>query len=443
MTGLYRWLMPAILVLLAPFSLHAQAIRGIVINADTEQAILTGVRVELLDAEGRVQAAVVTRPNGAFHLLAGASGTYWLRATHTGFLDVVNTVTLLSGEELSLEVRLSTRVIALEPVTVIAKQPDPRHDATYDGMLARYTQFPPIGNRRVLLWHDPEMRNSFSVNDLFSWLTPARIECTVVFWNGHLASNETLAQFRLEDPMDNLDAVEFYRRMSDAPFDYQQVPIYQNGSANNCTVVALWSARYRLKEDWGHIPFHARFNIAAAMQQVSGRHAPGSAPSLKTDFHWPFYRGFSVGIHAQYTSAPIDGATLNEMAPDAPAEIGAQRFTTLAYGIESRLELLRHAHTRPVLGVRLSMARRSFNPYQGRDARSLVSSGRGVGVSAGVERNVTRSVVVHATIDHDRLSFDPFYTLERAGMTTTSAWNTTAFRIGIGYSIVQGPKQQP
>jgi hypothetical protein len=47
---------------------------------------------------------------------------------------------------------------------------------------------------------------------------------------------------------------------------------------------------------------------------------------------------------------------------------------------------------------------------------------------------------VHAALDHDRIAFDPFYSLERSHLTTRTAWSTTALRVGIGYRIVRDPE---
>jgi hypothetical protein len=441
MRVLRRWILAAAFAALAPLAqAEAQSVRGRVLDAETGQ-VIAGVQVELVNARGAVETRAVSNDRGVFILAVREGGNFQLRTVHLAYRDITTAVEVKTGEEISVDVKLSSRAVALEPLTVTARRPDPRHELTYDGMLARHAQFPPIGSRRVLLWDDPDLMAVGTVAELMTSIT-IRPRCSVVFWNGNLVQDAESAQDWINDPViPHLEAVEFYARWTDAPLDFQQTPFYlRDEFIQNCNVLALWQARSRRGWVGFNPPFRARLNVGAAFQQVAGQHAPQEAPVLNADFHWPLYRGLSIGVHSRLASAVIAPQTLDELTSGmahGSAELGSRRFTTLSYGLETRLEIMRRAPVRPVVSARLSAARRSFNPFITENSRNLVSKGTGVGFSVGVERSFSRTLIAHVMIDHDRLSFDPYYTLESATLSTASSWNSTALRVGLGYSILR------
>ncbi len=98
----------------------AQGVRGIVIDAATEQPV-DGADVVLLDTLGNRINAVSSDTTGRFLLLITASGRYQLRASRIGYKDSMSRPIYLDRHELlPVELRLSTEAIEIAPLTVTA-----------------------------------------------------------------------------------------------------------------------------------------------------------------------------------------------------------------------------------------------------------------------------------------------------------------------------------
>ena len=243
----------------------AQVVRGRVIEDGTELPI-RAARLTLLTDNDRVESRAVTDSTGAFQLHARFAGDYRVEVEHNGFapLDPLP-VRVEREEELVLEIRLSRSVMALDPLTVVARRRDPRHDATFEGALARHERFPSIGTRRVIMRDDVEFRTAMDVNDVLRMMFPGPGPCRIIYWNGNpvpAVQQELIVEW-MRTPATTLEAVEFYRRYNDAPLGMRSIPMGIL-SPTNCSVIALWP---RLSADPAEaarrFPGWVRFGAAA------------------------------------------------------------------------------------------------------------------------------------------------------------------------------------
>lgn len=111
-------LLLACLLLVAPIgALDAQAIRGRLVEAGTEVAVV-GALVLLQDSAGKRVAQAVSGSEGRFSLRAPAPGGYLLRILRIGYLPVDSTVRLAEGETLTRMMALAGAPVALPEITV-------------------------------------------------------------------------------------------------------------------------------------------------------------------------------------------------------------------------------------------------------------------------------------------------------------------------------------
>jgi hypothetical protein len=109
-------------LLLAPTNSPGQIIIGRVVEEGNRTPV-AGAHVQLVASHSKVEArTTVSDSGGLFRLEVQASGQYGLRVQHVGFrlLDTPR-FTVGPGESLSIEVRLSTVAIPLEPLIVLAR----------------------------------------------------------------------------------------------------------------------------------------------------------------------------------------------------------------------------------------------------------------------------------------------------------------------------------
>lgn len=232
---------------LLPFSsaVHAQVVRGRVTDAETGEGV-PDTRLVLRSPTGRSEGSTRSDDTGAFVIPVSTGGDYVLEVFNSAYAERDPMAVHVEDEqEVELAIRLSRSVMEIEPLQVVARRRDPRHDATWDGVLAREERFPDIGSRRVIMKDDVEMRNSSTVGGVLRQMMPAPRSCLIYYWNGNLVTTfdaEIADLTWLDDLTINLEAVEYYRYYSDAPHGMRGIPPYVDGSPNNCSVVALWPA---------------------------------------------------------------------------------------------------------------------------------------------------------------------------------------------------------
>jgi hypothetical protein len=109
-----------LLVLVGPVRLHAQGIRGVVLDLESE-APIAGATVSLrTEADVAVRRAV-TDSVGGFSFPVSHTGRYHLRAERFGYATVdTPPLDLLAGDTAVVELRMGVDAVALAPLTVTA-----------------------------------------------------------------------------------------------------------------------------------------------------------------------------------------------------------------------------------------------------------------------------------------------------------------------------------
>jgi hypothetical protein len=224
---------------------HAQTIRGQVLEEVTLSPVAgAAVTVRLGTRE---VLRTTTDERGMFTAGVSSAGTYSLSIAHLSYQTVESEVEVRRAELVEIALRVSPTAMPLQPLQVEARRSDPRHDATWEGFLARRDRLPPIGRAGAIRWDDPEMINAMSVEDVLLWVDPWRgrerisrpvsegiTVCLVVLVNGR--PMDLRGENVFEWSAQRLDAVEYYRYWVDAPLDYRA---YSGG----CGVLALWLRR--------------------------------------------------------------------------------------------------------------------------------------------------------------------------------------------------------
>jgi hypothetical protein len=224
----------------APGRLTAQAVRGRVLDAETGAAV-SGVQLLLRDSRDTPSDRVISDAEGLFYLVGRDEGDYRLEASHIAYETSTTRVQLNAQELVTVTLRLSRAVILLDPLTVTARGHDPRHDATYEGLYARRSEFPRIGARRVVLHTDLEMK-AMRVGDVLRWFE-MRPRCRVVYWNGRMVNNSIMASAWVDETSAaSLEGLEYYQSALDAPAVFRDVPGYMLDNYR-CSVVVLWPRR--------------------------------------------------------------------------------------------------------------------------------------------------------------------------------------------------------
>jgi hypothetical protein len=104
---------------------QTQTIRGVAVE-DESRAPIVGAFVELLAAEDGRIAAAHTDSTGRFVLTPRRTGAFTLRVTHLAYATIESAALEINpGEAVSIELRMATRAIPLEPL-VVTSRGDPR-----------------------------------------------------------------------------------------------------------------------------------------------------------------------------------------------------------------------------------------------------------------------------------------------------------------------------
>lgn len=420
----------------------AQSVRGRVIDNETGQPV-AGVRVELLEADGRRVQEVISGPQGSFVLVARDAGAHRLRVSHIAYRGTeTNTFEIRTLEQVQVDVKVASTAVPLEPLTVTARRNDPRYEATEDGMYARRLLSKPIGNARVILPHDPEMVNAFDVRDVMQWMSRPR-GCTAVWWNGKLVTSDIQASELMQTPVSMLEAVEYYKTPIEAPAVFRELPVYLAFSNAFCSVIALWprTGRYALEDVPAYpnpYPWHG--NIAATFYQVSGLHAPGVGLGLELTSDWSLRRSFGIALHFRasmhrFSAEMADSVTasLSEITYVLPPGETPLQIWMLA--AEPRLTVLERDRLRVTTGARLQVAQRRFSidrRVEGNPGYGLTSLGMGLGLAAGAELQVSERWDARASLIADQMWFGDYRDIERSE--TGARWSGLALQLGVAYN---------
>jgi hypothetical protein len=144
---------------LLPAPAHAQSILGRV--ADEAEAPIADADVVLAGTDGTRIAWTTSDSAGIFRLRAERQGQYRVRVTRPGFLDYESApVDVGPVETVTVEIRLGTTAIPLEPLVVTARHADPRLAAFHQRRLSR------AGAGRFITRSDLETRARMRTTDV-------------------------------------------------------------------------------------------------------------------------------------------------------------------------------------------------------------------------------------------------------------------------------------
>jgi hypothetical protein len=221
------------------------------------------VRLLLRAAGDQVESSAVTAEDGAFLLHARFAGDYWIEIVHTGYATPDSLpVRIEREEEVELAIRLSRSVMTLEPLTVVARRRDPRHDRTFEGALARRERFPSVGSRRVITRDDVEFRTAVDVRQVLETVPGEGGTCMIMYSNGNLVGDMDFVLEWLRTSSTSMEIVEYYRYYNEAPQGMRAVPPYIR-DPSDCSVVALWSRVPEPDEGSSGLKWLLRFGAAA------------------------------------------------------------------------------------------------------------------------------------------------------------------------------------
>lgn len=227
----------ALLAFDAP-GLAAQRVEGQLLDAETA-APVAGATVTLLAENGRAVRSALSDNAGRFALEAPAPGVYRLRAARLGYRPATGApIDLAAGATLPVELRLSTRAVVIEPLTVTGEARSRRLES--QGFYERKERFGPDGLKSALFLEqeDIERHNPFSVLDVFkqdmpgvfygrNGLTMRRGCRPALFVNGWRTAALDVASPR------SLAGIEVYTGLA--------IPARYLLDANGCGVILLWT----------------------------------------------------------------------------------------------------------------------------------------------------------------------------------------------------------
>jgi hypothetical protein len=222
-----------------------QTIRGSVLDADTNAGI-PQVLIEVI-RRGEVVARALTDSIGRYQvtLASRRADTYNLRASRLGYaaqdFDPVE-VSFLESVELTL--RLSSAPIPLQGIMVEAGRVNLRHAATYEGLYARRERALPVGQERIVVRGDPEMKSVSRVEHVmqqfFFGMTRSRgTRCVDYYINGLPRTGFDV----LNIPVSLIEGIEYHVDGRFAPHGFFGGPSSTDPNCFRYSIVAVWFRR--------------------------------------------------------------------------------------------------------------------------------------------------------------------------------------------------------
>jgi hypothetical protein len=253
-------LVAATCAMFAPPAL-AQTIEGTLMEVESERPISLGL-VIMLTEEGDSVTSAVTDANGRFHLEADAPGSFLLVASAFGFKETPAGVFELGpGGEMDVEFRIAAEAMPIEGLLVSLQRPAITHQLITNGYVRRLQR----GLGHFITPYDIEQSSATRTADLFRGIpgvavnTPggglnaftgesvrfydARGVCTpTVYVDGSRQPPTFTANASIDMivPLQDLEAVEVYRRPSEIPVEYGALGT-NTGADVVCGVLLLWT----------------------------------------------------------------------------------------------------------------------------------------------------------------------------------------------------------
>jgi hypothetical protein len=224
----------------------AQAVRGVVIEA-ASRAPVPGATIELLADGDSVPLRTTSDSAGAFSFTTRRAGTYTIQAKRIGFLVAQPTALRLEPSlTMSLEMRLDSKVVPLEPVSVMARGNDwladfERRRAT--GAFGRFLTRRDIGERagqqttslfKTIPGFLLQARRRGGPGSSLLMRGTAGLCQPAVFIDG--TYTQLTADVTLDDMLSPqmIEGVEIYNTVAAAPTQYR---------TGTCGVVLFWTRR--------------------------------------------------------------------------------------------------------------------------------------------------------------------------------------------------------
>ena len=234
-----------------PTAVPAQNIVGIVV--DETDGPIANADVVLTDSGGARIAGAATDSAGLFRLRAGQQGRYVVRVTRPGYLEYESApVDVGPVETVTVEIRLGTTAIPLEPIVVTARYADPRLTAFHQRRLNR------AGAGRFITRSEIESRGRMLTTDILR--TVPGINIVTVRARGTVGLTANMVSIRgggafcgptiyidgmsvRQTPQSTLDdilnpatieGIEIYTASSLAPVEY-------SGQGGGCGVLLFWT----------------------------------------------------------------------------------------------------------------------------------------------------------------------------------------------------------
>jgi hypothetical protein len=237
--------------LFTPAGVRAQFVSGRVIHASTEQA-LDAVNVEIHVSDGGRIARALTDTTGRFVMQASRTGTYSIVAERIGLMTVTGPLEVGVGEEVVLVIRMSEVAVAIEPLTVRAR--NRRNIGALAGYYDRVERNRGLGIGTIVTRDRIDQRHVFKVSDVMRGIpgldigsrsgrgtelrfrSRGRAGCSPkLYVDGMLANRGEPAYIdNFVDPQD-LEGVEIYHGLSQMPGEFHDL--------SGCGVVLLWTRR--------------------------------------------------------------------------------------------------------------------------------------------------------------------------------------------------------
>lgn len=152
------------LLLAAPVA--SQIVIGRAIN-DSSDAPIAGVTIALLDG---LERETVSNAAGEFAIAIGAPGSYSLRASRIGYdTALTRSFEISPGEVVELELRLATKAVELEALTVVARRRETQREHDLRELYERAAQYGEsrLGSTQIYTRVGLAGWDPFSLSDLF------------------------------------------------------------------------------------------------------------------------------------------------------------------------------------------------------------------------------------------------------------------------------------
>jgi hypothetical protein len=211
--------------LAAPLSAQS-IVRGSVVD-DGSGVPINAVDIRLIDADGETRAQTISNEQGHFRMEVVDSDTYSLSVRRVGYAPIMaEGIEVEEESELELEVRLSARAVALQPVTVVAQRRAEPIRITEFRERAELSRR--MGRGRVYMRDDLDRLNPNSAQEVLDGVLWGARCRPLVLLDG-LPTDGRI--FGLSG--DQLEGIEIYRGVNQIPPEY-----YRYGM---CGLALVWS----------------------------------------------------------------------------------------------------------------------------------------------------------------------------------------------------------